>query len=244
MSFTRWRSLVDGAEVDVGSEIPDSGLTHEYDARELGLSDQDTIDPFSDNVGSKQLDAVGGPIYNTEQINGNPVADYEGVDDYHEDGSPVPATDGDEFMFAFVIAPRSDGSDGIEVGIANADSSEGFSFSFGVSDGEWRIAMEGEASSVGGFPSLNDPHAGICGYDGSNLILEVGETEVVNQSQSTTDRGVTGFSLGYDANEDRFPFDCQIGHVRTHDEMFNSQDRGEYISALESSWGFTTPSQT
>ena len=27
MSFTRWRSLVDGAEVDVGSEIPDSDLT-------------------------------------------------------------------------------------------------------------------------------------------------------------------------------------------------------------------------
>lgn len=42
MSFTRWRSLVDGAEIDVSVDIPDSGI--------LQRQDSTLVEPYSDNL--------------------------------------------------------------------------------------------------------------------------------------------------------------------------------------------------
>lgn len=59
MSFNRWRSLVDGTEIDVGSAIPDS-VVYQFNAQDLaGTSVGDTINTMP-NQASGQPDADGG----------------------------------------------------------------------------------------------------------------------------------------------------------------------------------------
>ena len=58
MSFSRWRSLVDGTEVDVGSEIPDSGILH-------GWPISGTTTPIPDAVGSASISLNGGTQFDT-----------------------------------------------------------------------------------------------------------------------------------------------------------------------------------
>ena len=223
-------------------DIPDSGLTHDYDARALDLSDSDTVDPFTDNFADKDLSAVGSPTYLTDQIGDQPVASYDGDGDGHEDDGPVEVGSNDEFMFAFVVVPQSDTDDNGTM-IANFQEGE-YGFAFGTDESEWRAASEGEVAFTVGSLTLNDPHAGIFGFDGSNLILEIGEEQLVNESVGTDPRDESGFSVGFDGPRSQWHSDCQIGHVRPHDEMFGSDDRAEYINALEDSWGFTTPDPT
>ena len=81
MSFTRWRSLVDGTEVDVGPATPDTELLHSHwDARQLsGFSDGDEVSSFEDLEGDNDLSGSG--IYREDGINGIPGIELDGTDD-------------------------------------------------------------------------------------------------------------------------------------------------------------------
>ena len=84
--FTEWRSLVDGERI---TGIPDSvadQTVHLYDARELSLSNNDTVSSLPDLEGSNDLSADGDPTFDTSGINENPAVFYDG-DDAHESSS-------------------------------------------------------------------------------------------------------------------------------------------------------------
>lgn len=81
MSFNRWRSLVDGTEVDVGPAIPDSVL-YQYDAQTLDLSDGDPVTTWEDALDNRDLTEGDGATFESDGINGNQSVAFDGVDDY------------------------------------------------------------------------------------------------------------------------------------------------------------------
>ena len=80
MSFTRWRSLVDGTEVDVGLAIPDSAIAH-FDASDestIITSDGNVVE-WHDKLGN--YDLTGEALaYEPNGINNLPSVEFDGVD--------------------------------------------------------------------------------------------------------------------------------------------------------------------
>jgi len=61
---------------EAGGDIPDSGLLHYYDAKEISATDGDSISQLDDQQGSEnltQLTSSKQPTYRTNRINGNPT---------------------------------------------------------------------------------------------------------------------------------------------------------------------------
>ena len=97
MSFDRWRSLVDGAEIDVGSAIPDSGLVQR--------------NPFDEGSGSTVADAAGsndgtvvGASWDDTDGRGGWNLDFDGTDN-HVSWDNIDTGDGD-FTIIFWCYPR------------------------------------------------------------------------------------------------------------------------------------------
>ena len=71
----------DGRILFDGPAIPDpENLHHGYDSTLLDLSDNDSVSPwsdFDDNVGPNDLTAGDAPTYREDQLNGDPIVDFD-----------------------------------------------------------------------------------------------------------------------------------------------------------------------
>ena len=135
MSFTRWRSLVDGAEIDVGSDIPDSVGT-QYDAADVS----GTIQTWPDAVGDRDITG-GDPEVVDDELNGEPVVSFETDDLLSLDSSDWPDID-PPFTVIAVVSDMPQDSDNVSV--------------FGEQDGDdnnvriawrndsWTISIDGD----------------------------------------------------------------------------------------------------
>ena len=70
MSFDRWRSLVDGAEIDVGAAIPDSAI-HQWPF------DEGSGESVADSIGDIQ-GSVNGPTFISDGWEGGSALDFDG----------------------------------------------------------------------------------------------------------------------------------------------------------------------
>ena len=207
MSFDRWRSLVDGAEIDVGAAIPDSGMfqspIYQFWAGAYEGSDQDSPFDYPEVLAElPDATAAGAPIFNSDQA-GFAAGEYDGVDDGHDISPDAQLPTGDDpwTLVALVYVRDGSGSNGA-IGWGNNAVDE--SMLLRVRDGDaeqnvWGQNLIGDSVPTEDWVSL----AGT--YDGSTLeVLSQGS---LDNSTSLSDLNIQdeNHSLAYrSANNDAF----------------------------------------
>ena len=128
MSFDRWRSLVDGAEIDVGSAIPDS-VEYQWTTPIDGLSDNDLVETWPATVSDTDIDGEG--VFYVENLNGSDAVAGDGEDDYAvlgtlgDFGSNIMDSD---FTKAFMLPEISEGDDGFFYGVFDGQENQDLRF--------------------------------------------------------------------------------------------------------------------
>jgi len=116
----------DGTVLWERDAMPESAVAN-WDATELSLSDGETVDPFADNIGSRNLSARGNPIYDTSLFDGGGVF-YDGVDDFHFDfidSINLPANEW-SVIIAIDSNEHSSGDDGRTMSVLGPDRDSWF----------------------------------------------------------------------------------------------------------------------
>ena len=213
-----------------GDDIPDEGLLHEHDAREIS-----DVDTWPDIAGDNDLSVdLGSPSVISDAINGQQAVEYD--DDSHS-GDGFVGGDNDEYTLAFVLKPLSTSGDQRVI-----DNDLSPRAAVELSDGGvWGAVHPGVAKNTGGSYQVDEVYAGVQTYDGSNVILQVGNDVIINESVGTDSESDNyGFGAGVGGTSDR-EANVQLGHGLSYDQFYDGSQRDDIITALESSWGFTTP---
>ena len=215
MSFDRWRSLVDGAEIDVGSAIPDSGLAHQWN------TDEGSGATLVDSNGG--LDGtINGATWQSGAGTNNAYLDYDGVDDHtdlgEESKSELSYLVGTTGSIGFWFNTSDDSR---QVIMGNAFSSAEVCFGFRIRDDMnlgFTMSDGSEFDSIrGGTVPTNEWVFGGYRMDGSTRYLYINDTQVASQSiaRSTTNDltsdVVTIGDLGGEAGQDIFTGGIDIG---------------------------------
>lgn len=213
-------------EIEV-TDIPDSGLLHEYDARELS-----SAGTFTDQQGNKDLSSNGSPSLLSSGIGGNQTVRYDGVDDEHVDGNSVTVGSGDEYTSVFVYQFQS--LPGTTGALNNGTSgSNGYLFREESGSSQFNWTHTGVANNTGGTPDTS-AHIIVASYDGSTLFVDVDNSEIINTTSGiNTPSG--GYSLGSE-NGERYA-EIDIGHHLHYDEYYDSSGRTDIYDALKLEWG-------
>lgn len=211
-----------------GSDIPDSvanNTVHLFDARDLSLSDGQSVSTWPDQVGSSDLSADGGPTFSAAGINGNPSVSYDGVDDGHE-ASSIDSTSNPTTVVS-VFESNDTGSG--RRNLYTLDPTDGSSY-LQWNDTNW-FAWNG-----GGITGSSDGTIQLASviFDSSGAIREEG-TETVTGSTGTRSRD--GIALGGDVDNSRRYWNGDIGLVRIIDGTVPESDLAEYENILLNEWG-------
>lgn len=214
---------------NISSAIPDSGLVHRYDAQsESGAS------TFTDQQGSKDLSAGGGPSLVTDGINGNQSMFYDGSDDQHTDSSPISLGTGNAYTVACVIEPESLSDRAVYFNNGDGNNN-GIRFFDGSSQSEWRHYHDG---SIGqGWGGINtNPHVFVATYDGTTLIIDENKTEQLNKNAGISAPTVQ-FSIGSLGGKNYAH--VSVGELLWYDVSKNVTERDEITDFLADRWGIT-----
>ena len=218
-NFTTWRSLVDGEEIGA---IPDSGLDHRYIADDIDSSDGDTIDSWSPSEGDLTLNAVGGPIYRSNGIGGNPSVEFDGVDDlFQSSGDSIPQP-----THIFVVAKFNDSS-GIQ-NIFDGESADGRQI-IQANSGGYRIFAGSD--TVGGGSVDTDPHIYTASFDAENSYLRVDGDQILSGDPGND--GLSMLTLGA-SNSESDHFEGEISEWLVYsDDKGGEEDDIEELLAQE-----------
>jgi len=240
---------VDGDVVFSSQPLP-ADLIHQYSAFSLNLSNGATVDPWQDDSGNQNLQAVGAPTYVTNGINGNPSVRYDDNDDLHKVNTKAPFNflhDGTTAYSCYIVV-ETFGSGGLYTPLStqgvfgsgqrgasiNRDDRGGNNnLRFRVSNGSDSIV---EIESSGGFPA-NSPRIFSIHFDGLDTYRLfdgkslVGSDTTTNQSTSdsntTFQRGETENSFGVTE-----PLDGDVGADRYYNTEHSSTRRDNEIDDL------------
>jgi len=216
-------------------DMPDNGLQHEYDSRQLtGFSQDDVVTSFDDIVADNNLLASGEPTYQEDELEGSDAVQYNSIGDVHE-GDGMDSGENSEYTIAFVVKP-TDVSNRERFNGVESDIRAGV----GWDNGEWEAHHMGQIATTGGSISAGQAYAGVQTYDGSDKILQIGDDVIVNTSadiESGEDFIQIGDAGGNEPN-------VIVGHTLFYDQFYDAEGRDDIISWLETSWGFDSPDAT
>jgi len=217
---------------EAGPDIPDSGLLHEWDAQALSAADEDPIDPRPDQQGTLDLPATSAPSYETATNISEPAVFYDGADDEHT-ATGFGGTEDATITVAFVVEPLR--TNVVET-ICRVQHG-GMQVELKMDNGTWNVTFPNVGDNTGGSYAANSTYAGVFVYDGSNAILDVGDTTPINTTSSTF-TSVASVRLA-SAGGARYA-NIHSHYKSIYDDAKASQTRQEIISALESKFGFTS----
>ena len=220
MSFDQWRSLVDGAEIDVGSDIPDSAIW-QIDAREIDASDGDTITTITDQIGDN--DATGGDaVFRESGVNENPSLEFDGVDNDYS--APVSV---DQPHVIFAVVETFGGTSDQQWIAGDTETTHGIAWN---DEGNW-TTFAGDNL----FGSADNSKQLITGVFDSpdNQIRENGNQENAGDSGP---RDISELSIGVRAGDEGDYWDGYIGFVELHDSGWN-QELADREQQILSEWG-------
>jgi len=201
----------------LGSAIPDSGLEHRYDAKE-----QTSAAPLIDQEGSNDLSASGSPQLQSN-INGNNSIFTDGSNELYS-GTQAPIGPNGEYTVAFVGRVLDTGS--FQYSFANG-SVDGYAF---AQDGSsWVVFQDNNTSGGSQDTSL---HTFILTYDGSNTILEVDNSQVINTSSLGTPSPRDDLSIGGDVSQPRYQ-ELEFGEFLIYSVFKTSAERQGIYNYLQ-----------
>jgi len=224
-------ATIDGQDVSeitvdgqtVFTAIPDSGLVHRYSAKS-----QSDATALLDQQGSTDMSAVGAPTYSNSLINGYPGFTTDGNDDAFSSGLWSIPNSGWTIAFVGRFATEQD----FKYAWAQGDvSSRGIGLAKAADD-QW-IIVQDDTNHLGGTIDQN-LHKYIATYDGSNVLLEVDGSVVINES--ATDPSPSGdASIGGDVNQGRYQ-NLEFGEFLLYNSDKNSIERSEINDYLNREW--------
>jgi hypothetical protein len=217
-------------EVEV-TDIPDSGLSHYYNAKqESGTS------TFTDLEGSKDLSAGGSPTLETG-INNHQTMRYDGSDDEHTDSSPMALGTDDAYTVGMVFELVDTNTSSQRTIFKNGDSGEndGVQF-FEANSDDWQHNHDG-STVVGDWGALDtNPHIFVATYDGTTSIVDFDKTEVLNAN------------VGLNPLSDQFSLaslggsgyiNIRVGEFTHYTEFKNDTERNGLTDYFASEWDIT-----
>ena len=207
MSFSTWRSLVDGSEV---SAIPDSALNR-YNAPDLSESDGETVDPWADTISSSDLPADGTPTLSVEAVNGVDAVNLDGDGYDYPDTLDAPAT--------VILAYSSNNFSGLGTVLTNSD----ISFYNRQDNNEYHLYTT-QSDGTGGSSIIGDQIVTLA-VDDSSADVRVNGSEIIsNVGVATGGAVLSSGSLFYRKSQnDRYqPADAV--EIATYNERLSTSD--------------------
>jgi len=217
--------------VTIESVIPDSGLDHLWYAPEAA-----SADPWPNELGAIDVDATGTPSL-SGSINSTTAMQYDGVDDFHSATQTMAVGPNVEHTFVAVVQSNSTVDNQIVFGNGQTPASDGYRVELAAQGGEWRYIANGIAVEGGGT-STTDAVVLTGTYDGSNAILELNGSQIINTALSTPNDPTTEMEIGGDTDGTE-PFDGVIGAIG-HESGFGDQARrDELTNAFADAFGIS-----
>ena len=210
--FTTWRSLVDGAEIDV---IPDSGLLHHYDWSD----DSTTTTTVPDLQGNEDLTGAFSDL--NGDINGVQAGTFDGTDDVVTNGNST----SQPIIIFFVIDPVDTGD--ITSRILNSDNTR---FRLGLRWQDDNYNVDAGESVQGGSPS-DSPQILVGEYDGSNSSGRLNGSEILSGDAGS--ESIDGYNVGNDGQ-----YEGLVGEILVYDKN-NISSISEVEDYLSNKWGIT-----
>lgn len=221
--------------------LPDAGnLQVRYDATLLGLSDQDSVSSWSDEVGSNNLTASGDPLYETNEINGHPTVFTDGDDDVLTGN----AFGSGDYTVAFVARHNSPLADEFNRVIANGDDdSTGWTHAINndTNNNEYGWSHTAVGANDSGLTADGNPIIIVARYDASTDSLQVNYngTEQINASTGYNDPTGT-FYVGAGALGDGTVVDytdANFGEILAWSVREDDSTVSDIESYLNGKWG-------
>jgi len=205
--------------------IPDSEDLHaRYSAKELSLSDQDTVSTWPDETGNgHDLSASGAPTYVESGINGNPVVRFDGVDDVLST-SFAALSQPNHIFIALKYQSVSDASP-----VFDSDGSTA-EHVLEYRDLDNVVRMFAGDNLDGGTPDT-DPHIHATLFDGANSVNRQDGSEI--SSGDAGDRDLGGFKVGEAASNYA---EVDVGEILVYPED-KSSSQSDAESYLSDEWG-------
>ena len=205
------------------SAIPDSGLLHEWDARQLS-----SASTFDDQVGTNDLTAAGSPSLVSDGINGRQSVLTDGSEDGY-DGIGHGYGSGGEYTIAVVVEPQGT----VNCVFDNQDGS--FNNGHAIRNG-YQITHYNETSTDD--PVLpNGAVIVVASYDGSDVFIDVNGTTEIDGASIPLNTNVSDLAIGKRVTDDEHS-NILFGHGLAYNEFYDSNGRVEIYNALENEWGF------
>jgi len=221
--YTQWRSMVDEQAYPA---LPDSGLVHDWDVTELSLSDGEEITAVPDQVGENDLTGSGA-VYRENGINGNPSAEFDGVDALLR--ANTVQHDGN---FTYFVVYESFDSSRRHYPI-NEDLENNAGMRYGQRDGEYEYAHSGEFTDTFSTATTNPEIAGMRRSDGESADISVNDGEVTQTSSSSAYTTSSGdFGIDSDAELGDDPFEGYIGRILAYDAEQSNEEFSESFDTL------------
>jgi len=208
-----------------GSVIPDEdNLTARYDARELSLSDGETVSTWPDETGNgNDLSAVGSPTFRASAISGLPAVETDGTNDRLE--TSFGTTNAQPFHI-FYLGQLQTTSNTQTIYSDNPVPGSGF-VGLQSNDGSYQWKINGQTDPTLGSSSTNE---GIIStlIDGSNSTLRVNGSDIGTADSGAND--YDGLSIGGRADDLEYA-NIQITEILVYevDESTNQTDIEQYL---------------
>jgi len=177
---------VDGQRVFTsGLSLPASTIAH-FDAGALGLSNNATVNNFTDQVGNNDLDQVNGaPVLKTSGIAGLPAVDFDGVDDFLTTDTSRPLNPQPNVFF-MVLRDRGTNRGLFLSGRTNDNRQD-----FQIFESEGFTLFAGNGLNT--FQRDTNPHIFTCIFDGASSELRIDGTSFTGDVGTDP---LKGFTMG------------------------------------------------
>ena len=181
-----WRSLIDGSEV---SAIPDSeDLRQRSDARELNLSDGETVDLLTDQTDNENdLAAVGNPTFNETTGLDVPAVTYDTSDGHRSDFSDSVEPP----LSWFGLIRRRSVQDESSLPLVDNSSGDVLQLQEDSSTSDWVASTDSGTVSTSDFVDTNWHIIGIIWSDPLRLRIDGQEVEIDEETEIATCNGLS-----------------------------------------------------
>ena len=221
----------DGSVVWQGDVIPDTAIA-QYDATELTLNNDDSVETWTDVIGGFDLTDGSPPTYKTNVQNGNAVVRFDGVDDkiYIDD---VGLTENQPVSIAFVAKQNA----GSERGMFGSGNDSTDFFYTRTDDGEeWRMFAGSDVQSNSNNHN-NEWNIHFVVFNGSNSFIRLNGSEVASGDAGGTN--LEGFLIGdISVPQDRF-LEGDVGEALIYETALDGSTLDSEEQRLSDKWGIS-----
>lgn len=218
------------AGAGAGAAIPDSAIA-QYDARDLSLSEGESVSTWPDNSANGYDLSGTGPVYRDSDINGNPAVEFDGTDDIltisFPSNVPQPLT-----IISVTKTDIVDGGGNLR-GVVGAETNRSW-YSEPAGGNNYNIDA-GSSGVQGGTPNSN-PTLLTAIFDLTTKLREDG-TEIISDSLGTADWD--GLSVGHDPIDVGGYYDGSMGFIEVHDTALSGSDLSDREQSIADEWGIT-----